>query len=83
MSEGACNEGDGIMDIDCYMSRGCGSEEALRQNITLALAGEEVEAKVNFHRIDDARAAALGLTGSPSVFINRHELQPQGTVGFS
>ncbi len=71
------------MNIDCYMSKGCGSEEALRQNISLALAGEEAEASVNFHRIDDAKAAALGLTGSPSVFINSHELQPQGTVGFS
>jgi hypothetical protein len=71
------------MKIDCYMSKDCGSEEALRQNISLALAAEKVEARVNFHRIDDAKAAALGLTGSPSVFINRHELQPQRTVGFS
>jgi hypothetical protein len=71
------------MKVDCYMSRGCGSEEALRQNISRALAIEKVEARVNFHRIDDAEAAALGLTGSPSVFINGNELQPQGTVGFS
>jgi hypothetical protein len=71
------------MKIDCYLSPGCGSEEALRENIARALTIEKVEAKVNFHRIDDARAVALGLTGSPSVFINGKELQPQGTVGFS
>ncbi len=65
------------------MSRGCGSEDALRKNISRALAIENVEAKVSFHRIDDTTATALGLTGSPSVFINGNELQPQGTVGFS
>ncbi len=71
------------MEIDCYLSAGCGSEEALRENITRALAMEMVEAKLNFHRIDDARAVALGLTGSPSIFINGEELQPQGQIGFS
>jgi hypothetical protein len=71
------------MNIDCYLSPGCGSEEALRENISRALALEKVEARVNFHRIDDAKALALGLTGSPSVFINGKELQPQGQIGFS
>ncbi len=72
-----------IIKIDCYLSPGCGSEEALRANIARALAMEKVEARVNFHRIDDTKAAALGLTGSPSVFINGKELQPQRAVGFS
>ncbi|MGA2110509.1 MAG: hypothetical protein ABSH25_23030 [Syntrophorhabdales bacterium] len=71
------------MNIDCYLSPECGSGEALRKNITQALALEEVEADVNFHRIDDEKAIALGLSGSPSVFINGKELQPQGLVGFS
>ncbi len=71
------------MKIDCYLSPGCGSEDALRENIARALVLEKIEAEVNFHRIDDAKAAALGLTGSPSVFIDGKELQPQGTVGFS
>ncbi len=71
------------MKIDCYLSPGCGSEEALRENITRALVIEKIEAEVNFHRVDDAKAVALGLTGSPSVFIDGKELQPQGTVGFS
>ncbi len=71
------------MNIDCYMSIGCGSEDDLRENITQALAIEKVHAKVNFHRIDDDKAMSLGLTGSPAVFINGKQLQPQGQAGFS
>ena len=71
------------MKIDCYLSPGCGSEDALRDNITRALDSEQIEAEVNFHRIDDARAVALGLTGSPSVFIDGKALQPQEAIGFS
>jgi hypothetical protein len=72
-----------IMKIDCYLSLDCGSEEALRETIIHALAIEKVEAEMNFHRVDDKRAVALGLSGSPSVFVNEKELQPQGLVGFS
>jgi hypothetical protein len=71
------------MKIDCYLSPECASEEALRENISCALAAEKVKADVGFHKIDDDKAVALGLSGSPSVFINGMELQPQGTVGFS
>lgn len=72
-----------VMKIDCYLSSGCVSEEALRENITRALAIEKTEAVLSIHRIDDDKAIALGLTGSPSVFIDGKELQPQGLVGFS
>ena len=71
------------MIIDCYLSPECVSEEALWKNIGCASAAEKVKADVNFHRIDDDKAVALGLSGAPSVFINGMELQPQGTVGFS
>jgi hypothetical protein len=71
------------MNIDCYLSHGCGSEKALRENIDQALTIEKVEAEVNCHRIDDEKAIALKLSGSPSVFVNGKEIQPQGTVGFS
>ena len=71
------------MRIDCYLSPECASQEALQENITQALAIEKVEAELTFHRIDDNKAFALGVTGSPSVFINGKELQPQGAVGFS
>ena len=71
------------MRIDCYLSPECASEEALRENIARALAVEKIEAELSLHRIDDNKAMALGITGSPSVFINGKELQPQGLVGFS
>lgn len=71
------------MKIECYLSPGCGSEGALRENIASALGIEDIEAEVIIHRIDDARALALGLTGSPSIFINGKELQPQAAIGFS
>ncbi len=69
--------------IDCYLSPECASEEPLHKNINSALTAGKANANVSFHRIDDGKAVALGLSGSPSVFINGKELQPQGTVGFS
>ncbi len=71
------------MRIDCYLSAGCASEDALRRNIGQALELEGVMAEINFHTVDNEKAAALGLTGSPSVFIGGQQLQPQGAVGFS
>ena len=70
------------MRIDCYLSPECASEGTLRENIKRALAIEKVEADLSIQRIDDDRAVALGVSGSPSVFINGKELQPQGVVGF-
>jgi hypothetical protein len=75
--------GGPFMNIDCYLFQGCGSEEALRENIAQAIAIEKVKAEVNYHKIDDEKALALGLSGSPSVFVDGEEIQPQGTVGFS
>ena len=71
------------MRNDCYLSPGCTSEEALRENIERALTIEKVEADVSLHRTDDNKAMALGVTRSPSVFINGKGLQPQRLVGFS
>ncbi|OPY82118.1 MAG: hypothetical protein A4E65_00896 [Syntrophorhabdus sp. PtaU1.Bin153] len=71
------------MKIDCYLFQGCGSEGILRKNIAEALAVDRVQAEVTFHVIDAERAVAIGLSGSPSVFVNGKEIQPQGTVGFS
>jgi len=69
--------------IDCYVSQGCTSEEALKENIARALEAEKAHAEVVIHRIDNARASAMNLSGSPSIFINGEELQPQNTGGFS
>ncbi len=71
------------LKIDCYLSQGCTSEEALGKNISAALKREGAEAEVDFHKINDAEASALRLSGSPSVFINGEELQPSGIAGFS
>ena len=47
------------------------------------MEAEKVYIEVGFHRIDDAKAGELKLSGSPSVFIDGKELQPQGAAGFS
>ena len=71
------------MKIDCYLSQGCQSEEALKINIAAAIEWEGIKAEVNFRRISDEKALSLGLSGSPSIFINGKELQPLGSAGFS
>ena len=71
------------MNIDCYLFHGCGSEKALRENISQALVIENTEADVTFNITSIEKAVALGLSGSPSVFVNEKEIQPLGTVGFS
>lgn len=71
------------MRIDCYISRGCASEESLRENMKKALQIEAEEVEVNFHRIGDAEAERLGLRGSPSIFINGQDILPGEIPGFS
>jgi len=73
-----------MIKIDSYLSPECVSEKALRENIYHALKNQNDTSEVNIHRIDDPTAIELGLTGSPSVFINGKELQPQKQkeVGF-
>jgi hypothetical protein len=69
--------------IDCYLSQGCQSEEALKANIVAAIERQGIKAEVNFHKIDADEALSRGLSGSPAIFINGKELQPLGTAGFS
>ena len=71
------------MNIDCYLIEGSGAEQDLRKNIAQALTIEKMRAEINFNVIDDTKAIALGLSGSPSVFVDGKEIQPQGMVGFS
>jgi len=72
------------MKIKCYLSEDCGSESVLKTNIATTLENEAVEAEVNFYRIDDDKAFSLGVSGSPSVFINGKELQKTlGAAGFA
>ena len=41
------------MRIDCYISQGCGSEEALKENIARALEAEKIHAEVGINRISN------------------------------
>lgn len=70
------------MKIDCYISQGCSSEEALKDNIAHALKDENIHGEVDIHRISNEKATELKLSGSPSIFINGRQLQPQGIAGF-
>jgi hypothetical protein len=70
--------------IDCYISQGCGSKEALQENIARgAIEAEKIHAEVGIYRISVEKAAILRLSGSPSVFFDGKELQPQCTASFS
>ena len=71
------------MIIDCYISEGCASEEALKKNMTEAVKLEAVDATVNIHRIDEEKAKGLQLMGSPSVLINGEDILPGEIPGFS
>ncbi len=70
------------MKIDCYISQGCGSEGALKENIDRALEAEKIQAEVGIHRISDEKAAALKLSGSPSVFITARNCSHRAPSGF-
>jgi acylphosphatase len=65
------------------MSLRCGSEIALRENISKALELEGITAEVNFYRITEEQARSLGLKGSPSMLINGLDIQPANIEGFS
>ena len=71
------------MKIDCYFSVGCTSDVALEKNLTEALAAEEIEAQVNYLRIDDEEAERLGLKGSPTILIDGIDPFPSEISGFS
>ena len=71
------------MKIDCYLSLGCASENALREALNKALELEAVDAQVKFYRITDKEAEELRLKGSPSVLINGKDIQPVNIQGFS
>ena len=71
------------MKIDCYLSLGCASEDALRDALSKAIEFEAVDADVKFYRITEKEAEELGLKGSPSVLINGKDIQPVNMQGFS
>jgi hypothetical protein len=72
-----------MIKIDCYLSKKCGAEPPLRENIAKALSLEGLEARVSFRRLSDVEATLKGLKGSPAIFINGREVQPQELTGFT
>jgi len=72
------------MRIDCYLSAGCRSEEALKENITKALEITGLPATLNIERLGPEEARELMLKGSPAIFINGCNMFPvEGPIGFS
>jgi hypothetical protein len=72
-----------MMRIECYLSKKCGAEPALRENIRKALSREDADANVNFFRLSDVEACLKGLKGSPAIFVNGREVQQQELTGFT
>ncbi len=72
------------MKIECFFSEGCGSKEKLGENIERALIEEGIEAEVLFQEISQDEAEQLDIGGSPTVWIDGHDLEsgvpPGGTA---
>ena len=65
-----------MLKIDCYLSESCLTEKALLENINIALKLESTEADVFMVRLDERKAASLGLRGSPAIFLKILRLCP-------
>ncbi len=72
-----------MMKIDCYISEGCSSEDALKKNIDEAIKLESINVQVNIHKIDETEGKKLKLMGSPSVLINGEDILPGEIPGIS
>jgi hypothetical protein len=65
-----------MLKIDCYLSESCLTEKELLENINTALKLESTEADVSIVRLDERKAASLGLRGSPAIFLKILRLCP-------
>jgi len=72
-----------MLKIDCYLSESCLTEKELLENINTALKLESTEADVSIVRLDERKAASLGLRGSPAIFFNNVEILSGTEDGFS
>jgi hypothetical protein len=64
------------MKIECFFSEGCGSKEKLKENIERVLIEEGMEAEVFFREVSQDEAERLGIGGSPTIWIDGHDLDP-------
>ncbi len=71
-----------MLKIDCYLSESCLSKKELLENINAALKLENTKADVSIVRLDERKAASLGLRGSPAIFFKNIEVMPGIEDGF-
>lgn len=72
------------MKIQCFVSQGCASREALEANIREALRLEGMEAQVSLSVLSEEEAKRMGIPGSPTVLVEGKDLEGlrplEGTV---
>lgn len=71
------------MKIDCYLSEHCGSYHQLNENLRAALKEIGITADVRFHTISYDEAVALGIKGSPTIWIDGRDIVDGGTAGIA
>ncbi len=71
------------MHIEIFHSRACASLGKLRQNLDRALSVTGVSAEVSFREVDEAEAASMSLSGSPTVLIDGRDIAPGGQPGIA
>ena len=64
------------MKIECFFSEGCGSKEEVKENIQKAIHEEGIETEIYFREISQEEAGRLGISGSPTVWINGKDVEP-------
>jgi hypothetical protein len=69
------------MKIECFFSEGCGSKEKLKENIQKALLAQGMVAEVNFRVLSCEEAEQLGIGGSPTVWVNGQDIEPEVPPG--
>ena len=69
--------GNQVMKIECFLAEGCGSKADLEKNIQKAIDEEGVAAEVLFHELSSEEAEQKGIGGSPTVWIDGQDLEPE------
>lgn len=71
------------MHIEIFHAPGCASLEKLRRNLDSALSETGAQAELSFRKVGETEAAALGLSGSPTVWIDGRDIAPGGQPGIA
>jgi len=65
------------MKIECFLAEGCGSRADLEKNIRKAIDAEGVGAEVFFQELSSEEAEQKGIGGSPTVWVDDQDLEPE------